>query len=45
MAPKTVTIPRTEGSLAAAMTSAKGLPTVLVIDDDWTARELMPRMY
>ena len=25
------------------MTSAKGLPTVLVIDDDWTVRELMQR--
>ena len=43
MAPKTATIPRTEGSLAAAMTSAKGLPTALVIDDDWTVRELMQR--
>jgi signal transduction histidine kinase/CheY-like chemotaxis protein len=34
--------PREETSIAAK-TSAQGLPTVLVIDDDWTARELMQR--
>jgi signal transduction histidine kinase len=33
MAPKPATMPRTKGSLAAAMSSARGLPTVLVIDD------------
>ena len=43
MAPKTLTIPRTEGDPAAAINSAKGVPTVLVIDDDWTARDLMQR--
>jgi signal transduction histidine kinase/CheY-like chemotaxis protein len=43
MAPKTATMPRTEGNLAAATTSAKGLPTVLVIDDDGATRELMQR--
>jgi signal transduction histidine kinase/CheY-like chemotaxis protein len=43
MAPKPATMPRTEGSRASVMSSAKGLPTVLVIDDDATARELMQR--
>jgi signal transduction histidine kinase/CheY-like chemotaxis protein len=41
--PKTPTIPRTEERLGTAITSAKGMPTVLVIDDDWTARDLMQR--
>jgi len=44
MAPKTATMPRTEGNLAAAMTSAKGVPTVLVLDDDGATRELMQRL-
>jgi signal transduction histidine kinase/DNA-binding response OmpR family regulator len=43
MAPKTLTVPRTEGEHATAINSAKGVPTVLVIDDDWTARDLMQR--
>jgi signal transduction histidine kinase/CheY-like chemotaxis protein len=43
MVPKTLTAPRTEGDRDAAINSAKGVPTVLVIDDDWTARDLMQR--
>jgi signal transduction histidine kinase/CheY-like chemotaxis protein len=41
--PKTPTIPLTEERLGTAINSAKGMPTVLVIDDDWTARDLMQR--
>jgi CheY-like chemotaxis protein len=40
-ATKPATIARAE--VNPAVTSAKGLPTVLVIDDDWTVRELMQR--
>jgi len=40
-APKTATVVQEGGSPAA--TSANGLPTVLVIDDDASARELMQR--
>jgi CheY-like chemotaxis protein len=43
MGPKPATMPRTEGSRASAMSSAKGVLTVLVIDDDATARDLMQR--
>ncbi len=43
VAPKPTTTPRAEGTLVAALTPPKGVPTVLVIDDDPTAHELMCR--
>ncbi|HUL11023.1 MAG TPA: response regulator [Methylococcaceae bacterium] len=43
VAPKPTAKPREEGSLVAALTPPRGVPTVLVIDDDPTARELMQR--
>jgi signal transduction histidine kinase len=42
-APKAATIAPPEGSPVAASTSAKGMPTMLVIDDDGASRELMQR--
>lgn len=41
-APKTVTL-EGEGSRVAALTPPKGVPSVLVIDDDPAARGLMER--
>jgi signal transduction histidine kinase/CheY-like chemotaxis protein len=42
-APKPAGIPPKESSPAAVVTSARGVPTVLVIDDDAASRELMKR--
>lgn len=43
VAPKTLALPQVGGASDAATTPAQGLSTVLVIDDDPTARELMQR--
>ncbi|MGH6805153.1 MAG: ATP-binding response regulator, partial [Methyloceanibacter sp.] len=43
VAPKTTVTLDWEGSRVAALTPPKGVPTVLVIDDDPAARELMQR--